>query len=168
MASAGPVSAVFVGAIVVLLAGILVYAVVGVAIESSGIVIYDNFPSKAASLSGQPISISVNNNAPMALPYVTPTYSLSVVITSNTSAIDCVYPMIGDLPCSHMSIDLGRIAQGESKSATVRIQTNGNFTLRVDVQMHFFIAFQVKSKSISCQISKQLPSYGVYHICSQA
>ena len=89
MQSARSLSAVFAGAIVALLAGVLLWGILGVAIESSGIVIYDDFPSKPGPLSGQPVSVSVNNNAPMVLPYVTPTYDVSVIIISNSSAIEC-------------------------------------------------------------------------------
>jgi hypothetical protein len=162
MGQGNAVSGLIIGALVAILVGVVVYSSLGVLVESSGIIIYDTFPVKPAFMGG-PVSISVSNDAPLTLPLFSPTYSVSVLVVSNSSEIECMLSTgKGDLPCRSVWIDLGRIAPSESKSAFVTVHTNGNFTLRVMVDMNFFTNFQIKTKLISCQVQSTPPSAPVY------
>jgi hypothetical protein len=153
----GPFSA----AILAIVAGILVYSVLGAYFSSSFVVIYDNISPQDDTLSN--IIVSVQNKAPLSLPYIVPSYSLAVSVLSNTSDVRCsINTLKGELPCSATALDLGAIGPGQSHDAYFRIQTDqaccaesgiampGNFTLKITVYMNFFLTTPVQSRQIAC------------------
>lgn len=167
MARSSSASGVFVAALATILVAIIVWSSVGIIVETSGIVIYPEFPSKPTFM-GTPVPISINNNAPLTVPFFSPTYAVQVSVLSNASEIKCEYAGAREeLPCGATVIDLGRIAPGESKGTAVTIQTRGNFTLQIAVYMSFFTSFQVKTRTISCRVSSADSYSLMYYACSE-
>jgi hypothetical protein len=136
------VGAAFIGALAVIVLPPLFY---------SKVVIYDNLPVNPISLPST-IQFSVENKSPVILLQASPSYYLTVGVESNSSSLECmfVFTFRGDTPCSSSSLSLGAIAPRQPASATIRVSTAGNFTLRVNVFMDYFIQKNVASEVIAC------------------
>jgi len=134
---------------------ILVYSGIGAFLESSYITIYDDLPTESAPrfVSNREIQFIVSNGAPLALPFVSPTFSLSVRVVSNKSKIQCEFlDVFGtERACEKIARGLGRIPPGGSANANLLIRTDDNFTLSVSVVMYFFSPMSVKSEQIACR-----------------
>jgi hypothetical protein len=159
--SVGP----FTAGVLTIIAAILVYSVLGAYFNSNFVVIYDNISPQGDTLSN--IDVSVQNKAPLSLPYIVPSYALGVSVLSNTSDVRCaIYTLKGWLPCSATSLDLGAIGPGQYHEAYFHIETDqtcctesgmampGNFTLKITVYMNFFLTIPVQSRQITCANSK--------------
>ena len=126
------------------------YAVLVPALYSQ-MTVSDNIPTGASYLSS--IEFFVGNNAPITVPYASPSYDFGVTVDSNTSSVTCTLSTIkGALPCSGNSVALGKIPPGQSASVYVSIQATGNFTLRAYVVMDYFGQKTVATKTISCTL----------------
>jgi len=155
-----------------ILVTIAVYSLLATSLYSN-IMIYDNIPFKESALPN--VSISIKNNAALTLPFVSPSYLVTVLLVENTTDVHCGIPSSrGELPCDGRSmLDLSTIAPGHSAQMPLLLDANqvccvgsaaypGNFTIRISVYMSFFTTFLIKSKTISCSNA----SFGKY-ICSE-
>jgi hypothetical protein len=149
------ISAVLISAVAAVLIGILVYSSVGAYLESSYVTIYDNLPTESAPrfISNRQIQFIVSNGAPLALPFVSPTFSLAVHVIANESKIECEFMDVfgEERRCEKISLSLGRIPPSGSGFANLLIRTDGDFTLEVSVVMYFFFPITARSEQIACR-----------------
>jgi hypothetical protein len=136
----------FIGIVVV----ILVYVVLGFVVNATSIRIYDQFPSEISVSTNNPVqqlSFSINNNAPMTLPFIDPFYDVGITMTGAENDTYC-YFMNGNIVrnFTEYSLDLGKIDSGSSSDVEFWIHLGQhNVTFNIIVYYSFFITFQVSS-----------------------
>lgn len=135
---------------------LLVYILIGSAVNAWFIRIYDAFPEDFVCYPSDPekkLDCNINNNAPLTLPYINPFYSVLVVVDSENGSF-AYFIGLGDKKCNFTDwqLDLGRIDSGSSKSFSFFLHINdSNMTFRIEVAYTFVIQLVVASKTYLVQ-----------------
>lgn len=141
----------FIMAAVVVLAGILVYSLIGIYVNTSNIRIYDEFPEEFFCYPPNPeeeLSCNIRNNAPMTPPFINPFYGVSIKIVDSENDAFVYFIGIGNKKrnFTDWSLDLGRIDAGDSKKFNFFLHPDeGNVTFRIKVYLSFVFKFEAAS-----------------------
>lgn len=135
--------------IMLLLATILVYLILGLIVNYLGMKIYSGELEPNRRYDGMiNIDFSVQNNAPISLPLSNSLYYYGAELLEGN--VSC---KILDYNCGEMIIDMKKLDGGENYSPSINIiaQDNGNFTVKLKSYLNFFnVGIFPKSIVVSC------------------
>jgi hypothetical protein len=140
----------FWGAFITILVGLLVYTLLGAAVNTISVRIYDQFPSEISVSIYYPVqelSLTIQNDAPLTFPYINAFYDVGITLTGAENDTFC-YFMNGDITrnFTDYSCDMGRINSGSSSNLDFWIHLGlHNVTFDIIVYYSFFLTFQVSS-----------------------
>jgi hypothetical protein len=138
-------------AAIVALVGILLYVIIGITVNAFSTRIYDEFSTEFEANVSDPeqmFECSINNNAPMSLPFINPFYSAQVTLADSGNDTFCYFFNTASKKCNFTdySLDLGRIDSGSSRKFDFYLHLGPhNVTFSVRVFYSFFTSFQVSS-----------------------
>jgi len=138
-------------AAVVVIVGILIYALVGGFANATNVRIYDEFPNKFTVDSSSPEQIlhcSIRNNAPLTLPFINPFYNAQISLSDVENDTFCYFINNANKMCNFTdyTLDLGRIDSGGLRDFDFYLHLGPhNVTFNVIVYYSFFLTFQVSS-----------------------
>lgn len=136
-------------AAVVILIGMLIYAVLGGFANSTNVRIYDEFPSEISISVDNPeqqLGFSIHNNAPMTFPFIDPFYNVGITLTGSENDTFAYFNNGQVRNFTEYYVDLGKIDSGSSSNIEFWLHLGPhNVTFNIIVYYSFFFTFQVSS-----------------------
>lgn len=152
-----------INASIVLLVGLCVYFVSGIAFNATSVALYSPAPTTFENTrDAYNFQLDVHNNSPYSPPYVKPFYSVSVSIVGNSTAFAYFSSTGGTFRnFTESGVDIGLIESGSSEALPIFVNVGDgqNFNLTVNIWYHFVVA--IKSESITYSFENQGDNYRI-------
>jgi hypothetical protein len=136
--------------LITIIGGLFVYSAIGILLNVTNTVIYDSTPMRIYHDSTTPdysLSIQINNNDPLPVPYLNPFYTIAVNVTGDNNAY-AYFESLGRQArnFTDWNLDVGKIDSGSSTTQQIMLHIgNGSFSVRVDVYLTFLVQFKARS-----------------------
>lgn len=135
---------------------LLMYVYAGIHTYADSVGMRGKFP--AGCHSGELLSYEVGNDAPLAFPFINPSYEFHVVLQpeSTNNALVCFEDINGKRwNSTEHSVDVGAIGPGESKRVEFSLYPDkGNAYLRLELYLSF-LTFSLRVAASWCYVEYQ-------------